>query len=56
MQKAPKPHCAQSDVPNARIVTLFTREPYCGRACLSEGQLKYVRMVLRAKAEMFEYG
>ena len=34
----------------------LTRESYCGRACLSEGQLKYVRIVLRAKAEMIEHG
>jgi Protein of unknown function (DUF1275) len=30
---------------------LFTREVYCGRYCLTEGQLKYVRWVLRANAE-----
>ena len=40
-----------SETPNAKIEALFTRELYCGRFCLAEGQLKYVRYVLRVNAE-----
>jgi len=32
-------------------VTLFTRNNYCGRACLVAGQLKHIRLILRVTAE-----
>jgi hypothetical protein len=51
MQLAPKPLCAECEAPAAKVEALFTREVYCGRACWSECQLKYVRMILRMKAE-----
>ncbi len=51
----PTPRCAECDAP-AKIQALFTREVYCGRYCLTEGQLKYVRRVLRANAEAQHVG
>jgi hypothetical protein len=47
----PTPSCVECETPNAKIEALFTRELYCGRFCLAEGQLKYVRFVLRVNAE-----
>ena len=51
MKLAPRPICSECEIPEAKIETLFTREHYCGRACLTESQLKYVRTVLRCSAE-----
>jgi hypothetical protein len=51
----PTPKCAECGAP-AKIEVLFTREVYCGRCCLAEGQLKYVRWVLRANAETQQVG
>jgi hypothetical protein len=51
----PTSRCAECDAP-AKIQALFTREVYCGRYCLTEGQLKYVRWVLRANAEAQHVG
>ncbi len=51
----PTPKCAECEAP-AKIEALFTREAYCGRFCLAEGQLKYVRMVLRCQAEAQHVG
>lgn len=48
--------CGECDTPDPKITTLFTREQYCGRFCLAEGQLKYVRMIIRARAEEVEHG
>lgn len=48
--------CAECDAPDPKVITLFTREHYCGRACLAEGQLKYVRMIIRAQAEEVDNG
>jgi len=51
----PTPKCAECNA-SAKIEALFTREVYCGRGCLAEGQLKYVRMVLRCQAEARHVG
>jgi hypothetical protein len=51
----PTPKCAECGAP-AKIEALFTREVYCGWYCLAEGQLKYVRCVLRANAEAQHVG
>lgn len=48
--------CAECDAPDPKVITLFVRERYCGRHCLSEGQCKYIRMILRAQAEEVEHG
>jgi|tagenome__1003787_1003787.scaffolds.fasta_scaffold17231332_1 hypothetical protein len=47
----PPPSCVECETPDARIEALFTRELYCGRFCLAEGQLKYVPFILRVNAE-----
>lgn len=47
--------CAECDVSEPKIIALYTRERYCGRYCLAEGQLKYHRMILRATAEEVEH-
>jgi len=47
----PTPSCVECETPDAKIEALFTRELYCGRFCLAEGQLKSVRFVLRVNAE-----
>jgi len=52
----PPPTCNECDAPDARIITLFTRNTYCGRFCLAEGQTKYCRMILRAQAEGIDNG
>ena len=41
----PTPSCVECETPNAKIEALFTRELYCGRFCLAEGQLKYVNLL-----------
>src|SRR5258705_13262196 len=46
----PTPRCAECDAPS-KIQALFTREVYCGRYCLTEGQLEFVRWGLRENAE-----
>jgi hypothetical protein len=51
MKIAPRPLCSECEASEAKIVTLFTHESFCGRACFAEGQLKYVRTVLRANTE-----
>jgi hypothetical protein len=51
-----KPTCAECGSENARIITLFTRYTYCGRWCLSEGQCKYIRTILRMRAEEIDNG
>lgn len=56
MQLTPKPLCQECEAPKANIVTLFTREPFCGRRCLSEGQCRYIRTILRMRAEEIENG
>lgn len=48
--------CAECDAPDPKVITLFTREHYCGRHCLAEGQMKYCRMILRANAERIDDG
>lgn len=48
--------CSECPAEEPQIITLFTRERYCGRHCLAEGQLKYVRMIIRARAEEVEHG
>lgn len=50
-----KTMCSECNEPS-NIEALFTREPYCGRKCLAEGQLKYVRMILRMRAEELHNG
>jgi hypothetical protein len=56
MAVAQKPLCNECETPEAQIVTLFTRNTYCGRACLVKGQLKYVRFILRVTAEAEHVG
>lgn len=56
MQKRIDPICSECEAPEAKIITIYTREHYCGRHCLAEGQLKYARMILRAKAEGIDHG
>ena len=51
----PTPKCAECGAP-AKIETLFTRELYCGRYRLAEGQLKYTRLILRCNAEAEHVG
>jgi hypothetical protein len=46
----PTAKCAECGAP-AKIEALLARKVYCGRYCLAEGKLKYVRWVLRANAE-----
>lgn len=48
--------CSTCDTPEPKIITIFTRQHYCGRHCLAEGQLKYVQLILRANAEGIEHG
>lgn len=54
MKTAPK--CSECDTPEAKVISLFIHEHYCGRYCLAEGQLKYARLILRANAERIENG
>jgi len=56
MKLAPKPMCAECDTPDAKIVTLFLRNCYCGRFCLAEGQMKIARWLIRIKAEEINDG
>jgi hypothetical protein len=46
----PTPKCDECGAP-AKIEALLTRKAYCGRYCLAEGKLKYIRQVLRTNAE-----
>lgn len=48
--------CAECDTPEPKIIALFTRERYCGRFCLAEGQLKHTRLIIRMAAEEVEHG
>lgn len=48
--------CSECESEQPKVITLFTREHYCGRFCLAEGQLKYVRMILRTNPEEFDHG
>lgn len=48
--------CSECPEESPKIVSLFTREEFCGRHCLAEGQLKYARMILRANAERIDHG
>lgn len=48
--------CSECDEPDPKVVTIYTREQFCGRQCLAEGQLKYTRMILRAAAEGIDNG
>jgi len=50
MAVAQKPLCNECETPEAQIVTLFTRNTYCGWTCLAKAQLNYVRFILRALA------
>lgn len=47
--------CQECDA-EAKIITLFLRNTYCGRYCLAEGQLKLARWLSRLKAEEVEHG
>jgi hypothetical protein len=51
MQLAPKPLCAECEIPDAKILSLITRESYCGKACCVEGHLKHYRWIQRQRAE-----
>jgi hypothetical protein len=51
----PTPKCAECGAP-AKIEALLTRKAYCGRYCLAEGKLKYIRQALRAVAETQHVG
>ncbi len=48
--------CSECDIDDPKIQSLFTRERYCGRACWSEGQTRYARMILRMAAEEIDNG
>lgn len=48
--------CAECDSEEPKIIALYTRERYCGRFCLAEGQLKHTRLILRMAAEEVEHG
>jgi hypothetical protein len=51
-----RPLCNDCETPEANILTLFTRNAYCGQACLAEGHSKYVRFMLRVAAEAEHVG
>lgn len=48
--------CSQCPTPDPKIIQLFTRELYCGKACFSEGQAAYARMIARYYAMEIENG
>lgn len=48
--------CSECDSKAPKIVALFTREQYCNRHCLAEGQLKHTRLILRMAAEEIHNG
>ncbi len=56
MANSPIVLCSECEAPGAKIIMLFTRTPYCGRYCRSEGEFKYIRMIMRAKAEGIDNG
>lgn len=43
--------CVECDASIAKVIRMYTHEHYCGRYCLSEGQLKHTRLILRMRAE-----
>ncbi len=49
-------YCSECPNEHPKIVVLATREYFCGRYCLAEGQFKYVRMIQRCLAEEIEHG
>lgn len=51
-----KVFCSECEYEDPKVVTLFTRTPVCGRYCLAEYQTKYIRMILRMKAEEIDNG
>lgn len=48
--------CAECDAPDPKIIALYTRERYCGRYRLAEGQLKHTRLIILMAAEEVEHG
>lgn len=48
--------CAECGNPDPKLQSLYTRECYCSGYCLAEGQLKYVRWVIRMNAEAANVG
>lgn len=48
--------CSECPAEEPQIIALYTRERYCGRHCLAEGQLRHTRIILRMAAEEVEHG
>lgn len=48
--------CSECPNQDPKIISLFTREKFCGKHCWNEGVLKYSRMILRAAACEVEGG